>query len=167
MAEASEGNPLFALELARHRLTDQGGSEAGFDALLATRLAALPRATRLVLLCAALAAEPTLAVVAEATDCTFDDLTADLEPARAEGLISATDRVRFNHPLYSNAVIATADDQDLRTTHTRLATCDLGPEARVRHRGLASRSVDPDLADDLDTAAGAARGRGAWGLPPT
>ncbi len=130
MAEASEGNPLFALELARHRLTNQGGSEAGFDALLATRLAALPRATRLVLLCAALAAEPTLAVVAEAMECSFDGLTADLEPARVDGLIIATDRIRFNHPLYASAVIATADDHDLRATHTRLATCDLGPEAR-------------------------------------
>ena len=162
VAEASEGNPLFALELARHRLPDQGGAEAGLDALLAARLAALPRATRLILLCTALAAEPTLAVVAEATNSSFDGLTADLEPARADGLIIATDRVRFNHPLYANAVIATADDHDLRATHTRLATCDLGPEARVRHRGLASRRVDPDLADDLDTAANAAHGRGAW-----
>ena len=56
VAEASGGNPLHALEFARHRALGPGAS---FEALLTERLLALPRSTRTALLAAALCAAPT------------------------------------------------------------------------------------------------------------
>ena len=156
------GNPLFALEVARHRGGADAGTRTTFQTLLAARLAALPRPTRLALLTAALAGEPTVEVVAGARGCDPGALMEVLEPAVAGGLVAVTDLIRFGHPLYASSVIASSAAADVRDAHTRLVDVDLGEEVRARHRGLAATGVDAALATRLDTAAHAARARGAW-----
>ena len=162
IATVSEGNPLFALELARSRRTAPDARSRPLDGLLAERIGVLPRATRLCLLVVALAAKPTLEVVSAARGIDVAEVLELLEPAVSDGLVSVTERVRFRHPLFISAVISRAPDADIRGMHARLAGAEVGEEVRVRHRGLAATGRDAELASELEVAARAARARGAW-----
>ena len=162
VAEVSEGNPLFAIEVARQHGRVAGQARGSFDELLSRRLGDLPRPTRLALLTAALAGSPTVDVVAAARSSIPEGAIDELEPAVHAGLVSVVDRIRFAHPLYASAVVAASSDIDVRGAHAGLVDADPGEEVQARHRGLAVVGVDVELAGDLEIAARAARGRGAW-----
>lgn len=155
---ASRGNPLHALEFARHQESDH----ASLDDLLAVRVRALPRPTRLALLAAALAVRPRVEVVAAARALGSAEALDVLEPAVADGLAAVATDVEFAHPLHRAAVVATSADADVTATRLRLAEVDELPGARIRHRALAASAPDPVLGEALHDAATAASRRGAW-----
>jgi DNA-binding CsgD family transcriptional regulator len=158
--ETTNGNPFYALELARAgvRTDASGGIRLPHDLeeLVATRLWTLPAKTR-----------DALAVVASIADRRLELLTRAgaaeaLEPALAAGVLHLHgDRVRFAHPLIAAAALQEAGEERLRQVHRLLAEIVDEPEQRVRHLAAAATEPDADLARLLADAAEAARGRGA------
>ena len=160
IAQASGGNPLYAIEIARliDSLDDDADARqlpvpAGLDELVRTRVRALPEATRAALLrAAALAAPDTRLVDAR-----------DLAPAEEIGLvrIDADGRIRFVHPLFASAVYGAAALSRRQATHRALAGVVSDQEERVRHLALACDGPDETVAAELQAAAEGARRRGA------
>jgi DNA-binding NarL/FixJ family response regulator len=160
IAQASAGNPLYALEIAR--LLDQGGGARdrrglpvpeSLQALAAERVRSLPARTRAALLRAAALARPDLRLV---------DARA-LAPAEEAGLvrITADGRVEFVHPLFASAVYSSAPLSRRRETHLALAKAVADPEEIARHLALASDGRDEAVARVVEDAARRARSRGA------
>ncbi len=164
ICQASGGNPLFALEIARAlegaNTLDPGRPLPVPDTLrelVGKRLSALPRAARESLLAAAAAARPTVELVERATSA------AGLAVAEEAGLLRTDgDRVCFNHPLYAFAVYAAAPARRRRRVHDRLANLVGDPEERARHLALATTGPDEKVAAALEQAADLARSRGSW-----
>jgi DNA-binding CsgD family transcriptional regulator len=160
VALAAGGNPLHALELARHTLT--AGAGATVEQLVRDRLNVLPRETRLALLTAALCSDRHLEVIAQARSCLSVELAAVLDPALRAGLVTIDDVLRFAHPLYAEAAISAGSSPDRTEAHLRLATTEPSEEARAWHAGLATEGPDEDLASTLARTAANTRARGAW-----
>jgi tetratricopeptide (TPR) repeat protein len=165
----SEGNPFFALEIAR-ALTGQGVRPApgeplpvpeDLQALLGTRLAALPPSAADGLLVVAAAARPTEELVAAAAPRP-DRAPAGIGRAEKAGILQrAGDRIGFTHPLLGSTVYAAATPQARRSVHRRLADLVVDPEERARHLALAASGPHPHVAAALEEAGRHARGRGA------
>ena len=166
--EASGGNALFALEIAR--ALQQGHLEldseeplpipADLEALLRDRILRLPDATRSVLLICSAASRPTVELVREASGSTDDPLG----PAEQAGIVVVDGgRVAFSHPLLALAVYRSASTSERRAAHRRLAEVIQDLEERARHLALSSGGPNRDLAELLDRAAGRAFDRGAPG----
>jgi DNA-binding CsgD family transcriptional regulator len=155
----SGGNALYALEVAR-RLEQEDGHDLAelpvpesLQALVASRVRALPAETRTALLRASALARPDLRLVdAEA-----------LAPAEEAGLvrIAGGDRVEFAHPLFASAVYSSTPLARRRATHRELAAAVADPEEVVRHLAHACDGPDPAVAHGLRDAARGARARGA------
>src|SRR3954469_6573304 len=164
IAQASGGNPLYALEIARAL----GPSPAlapgaplpvpdSLAELLAGRVAAVAPAARGALLAAAALSHPRVALVERAASA------EGLLAAEDAGLVRvAGDRVRFVHPLYASAIYAAAARGRRRELHGRLAELVEDSEERVRHLALATVGRDETVAAALEDAAAGARARGAW-----
>ena len=159
IAQASGGNPLYAIEIAR-LIGLPGDADArqlpvpaGLDELVRTRVRALPEATRAALLRAAALAAPDTRVVD----------AHDLAPAEESGLvrIDADGRIRFVHPLFASAVYGAAALSRRRATHRALAGVVSDQEERVRHLALGCDGLDETVAAELQAAAESARRRGA------
>ena len=167
--QVSDGNPLFALELAR-ALFDTGIRPGAGDpfptcgtlaVLVAERMAPLPDHSRAALLVAAALAAPTTAQIAEMLGEAAVDA---LEPAVAAELIEVRgQRVSFSHPLYASAIYTAASPERRRTLHRRLGELATDIEERARHLALATPCPDEGAAALLDAAATQARTRGAPG----
>jgi DNA-binding CsgD family transcriptional regulator len=159
IAEASGGNPLYALEIARLLDRSEGAEISrlpvpkSLDALVRRRVRALPRSTRTALLRAAALARPDTAAVSA------DDLTA----AEAAGLVrlTAAGRIQFVHPLFASAVYSTAAPAERRKTHRALAAVVSDPEERARHLALGCEGTDDRVVAELAAAARLAQQRGA------
>jgi len=163
--EAARGNPLHSLELARAVDPDDDGAgfRLGLDlsGLVLRRLGALDVATREVLLLAAVASQPTPALMRAALGRPVaDDLAA---AATAEMLALDGERIWFRHPLYAEACLRLAGLAACRSAHLRLAAAIEDDDERVRHLALAATGPDPAIARELDRVALAARLRGAPG----
>ena len=164
VAQASGGNPLFALEIAR-ALGPSPALEAGaplpvpesLREIVESRIAGLAPHARATLLAAAALSHPTVALVERASSA------AGLVAAEESGLLGLEGgRLVFGHPLYASAVYAAAASGRRRALHRRLATLVADPEERVRHRALAAARADERVAAALEQGASAARARGAW-----
>ena len=165
----SEGNPFFALEIAR-ALTGQGVRPApgeplpvpeDLQALLGARLAALPSSAADGLLVVAAAARPTEELVVAAA-ARPDRASAGIGRAETAGIVQrAGGRIGFTHPLLGSTVYAAATPQARRTVHRRLADLVADPEERARHLALAAAGPDLQVARALEEAGRHARGRGA------
>ncbi len=160
IAQASGGNPLYALEIAR--LLDGGGEQAGFvrmpvpttlQALVRTRVRALPGRTRGALLRASALARPDTSMLEP----------RDLAAAEEAGLvrIAADGRIHFVHPLFASAVYSAAPLARRRETHRALAGVVADPEERARHLALACDGPDEEVMGEVEAAARHARMRGA------
>lgn len=173
LTEATGGNPLALRETAELLTPGQlSGQEPLPDPLplgdriaaaYEDRLAALPDATRRMLLVAALdgRGDPGAILAAAAR---LDVPGHALEPAEAAGLIEAgPTAVTFRHPLVRSAVQAAARPPERRAAHEALAAAhgDAG-EADRRAAHLAAAAVGPDetVAAALSAAAERARARG-------
>jgi len=169
--EASGGNPLFALELARALIESAGRVVPGrplpvpdrLNDLLRRRLERLSARTRRVLLGVAAMANPSLDELRRAFDLPpMPDVPDDLERAERAGLVEIHGRVvRFSHPLLAAVVYAAATPPELRRLHGRLAEVADDPEARARHLALSTVEPDEAVAAALDRAATSATARGA------
>lgn len=157
IAAVSQGNPLYAIEIAR--LVDPHLGYAALpvpkslSALVASRVRSLPASTRRALLRAAALARPDLRLV---------DLEA-LAPAEEAGLVRVRDnqQVEFVHPLYASAVYGSAPAVRRREAHRELAEAVEDPEERARHLALACVDPDERVAGEVEAAARRARMRGA------
>jgi len=169
LREASGGNPLYALEIARALAAtpaDLHASEGwlipdSLRGLVAQRLAAAPRAARSVLLLAAAAAVPTVELIGIALG-NVEKARTGLEAAAAAGLITLEgDRVRFTHPLFASTLVANAPLRERRSAHARLAQAIGDAEGSARHLALATPGRDAAVAAALEGAADLARRRGS------
>jgi DNA-binding NarL/FixJ family response regulator len=168
LAQASEGNPLLALEIAR-ALVESGESIApgaplpvprSLRQLLNRRIVRLPQATRGALLVVAGSADPDAATVARALG--IDDAAALLEPAEIAGVVEHDrGRLRFGHPLMASVVYGAASPAQLRDLHGRLAAVATSDEERARHLALSTQTADETIAATLEQAASSASQRGA------
>jgi len=167
--QVTDGNPLFALEIARAAVrdgtpADRGRVWSGPDHLqnvLSARLAAVPRSAHQPLLAVAATSHPTWDLVQKIAGSS-DRSLAGLARAEAMGIIERADgRVRFSHPLLGSTIYLNASAQERRALHVRLAALVVDPEERARHLALGTQGPDPDLAIALDQAARHARMRGA------
>jgi DNA-binding CsgD family transcriptional regulator len=164
--ELSEGNPLFALELAR-TLRD-GGMRPGeplrvpetLTELVAERLSSLPKPTIEALRVAAASSQPRLDVLRTVLG---DEPEERLAPAEAAGVVELeAARVRFRHPLFASAVYSSAGAEARRRCHRLLASAVVGdPEEVARHLALAATEPSEEVAAALDAAAARAGARGA------
>jgi DNA-binding CsgD family transcriptional regulator len=166
---ASNGNPMFALEIARAVARTGLRADAAdplpvpddLQHLLSTRLASLPPAADRVLLIVAASSYATTDLVLRASPTPAEAETG-LATAEIAGVIERADgRIRFSHPLYASTVYVNASERDRRQVHQRLATLVDDPEERARHLALAADRPDAAVARALDEAARVARGRGA------
>jgi DNA-binding CsgD family transcriptional regulator len=165
----SEGNPFYALEIAR-ALTGQGVRPApgeplpvpeDLQALLGTRLAALPSSAANGLLVVAAAARPTEDLVVAAA-ARSNRASAGIGRAERAGILQrAGGRIGFTHPLLGSTVYAAATPQARRSVHRRLAELVADAEERARHLALAASGPDLRVARALEEAGRHARGRGA------
>jgi DNA-binding CsgD family transcriptional regulator len=164
IAGVADGNPLFALEIARALgpapALQPGGPLPVPDSLrevVAARITALTPEARQSLLVAAALSHPSVEVVERASSA------AGLAAAEEADLLRvASGRVLFSHPLYAAAVYALAASGRRRALHAQLAELVSDPEERVRHLALATDHRDEEVARALEGAAAHARARGAW-----
>ena len=163
--ELAGGNPFFALELARAiereaiTLAPESALPLTLDVLVRGRLASLPPDSQRALAVAGALAQPTLAVVAAATDA---DAAAALAPAADAHVVELNgERIEFAHPLLASGAYLSVDLAQRREIHHRLAQGVDDAEERARHLALASDGPDAEVAAALDAAAAHAHARGA------
>lgn len=168
--DEAEGNPLALIELPRAlgegrpttvgrlRLTDR--LERAFSA----HAASLPEATQAVLLLAAVDDSPRLSEVLTLARLLLNADVSDevLAPAFDAELITLDDeRVRFRHPLIRSALEQTASPGRRRDAHRAMATAIVDPNRRAWHRAASVLGADEEVAEELETTAARAQGRGA------
>jgi DNA-binding NarL/FixJ family response regulator/RecA/RadA recombinase len=159
IAQVSDGNPLYALEIAR--LLDRSEERdpanlpvpESLNSLVAQRVRSLPTRTRDALLRAASLARPDLRLIDARALAAAED--AMLVRVDADG------RIEFVHPLFASAVYSSASISRRRDTHRVLADAVDDPEERARHLALASQGPDEQVVQALEAAARRARMRGA------
>jgi pentatricopeptide repeat protein len=165
----SEGNPFFALEIAR-ALTRRGMRPApgeplpvpeDLQELLGARLAALPPSAADGLLVVAATARPTEDLVVAVAE-RRDRALAGMRSAEEAGILQrAGGRLAFTHPLLGSTVYAEAMPHARRGVHRRLAELVDDPEEQARHLALAAIGPHLDVARALEEAGRHARARGA------
>lgn len=158
--EASEGNPLHAIELARAIRTSEPPGSGSLGSLLGDRVAALPPRTRRALLLGAISTQRELGSLVGAYG--EGDFLADLLPAIEADLVHVSDgRLQFTHPLVETAAEAVAPEAERRELHLALASDSTSPEVHVTHLANATTSPDANVAEALEATARATRSRGA------
>jgi DNA-binding CsgD family transcriptional regulator len=159
IAQASRGNPFYALEVARLVVDDTGAADARLPVpddvrtLAASRVSELPAATQRALLRAAVLAEPTTRAIDAAA----------LAAAEERGIVRIDERGRiaFVHPLFAAAISASASAAQRRAAHRAAAEHVRDPEQRARHLAYSADRADRSVAAELDAAAELAVSRGA------
>ncbi|HEX4088190.1 MAG TPA: AAA family ATPase [Trebonia sp.] len=166
LAEAA-GNPLALLELPGVLPGAQPEAPLPLtDRLLAafeSQLAGLPAATRTVLLVAAAEGAGDLGPILRAAG-TLGASLADLEPARAAGLVEVSGgALTFRHPLIRAAVHHAAPLALRHSVHQALAAALDSPgqaDRRAWQLAAAAGGPDEEIAAALERAAGRVRDRG-------
>ncbi len=167
----ARGLPLVLEQLPARLPTrpGHGGRPAAAPSLLGTPLAdlfvpgvrALPRATRDVLLLAALQGDGELAVLRAAAG---EDVLAHLAAAERSRLVHIRDdtgRLEFHHPLVRSAVVDVASSLERRRAHRSLAEAlRAQPIRRAWHLAHATDGPDAAVAALLEEAAALSLARG-------
>lgn len=157
ICDASGGNPLYAIELARSD-AQSGGVDRSVPIALADvvtlRMRGFPPDTVNALLRASAQARPVVTDPAE---------IEVLGPAEEAGFvtISSTGRITFEHPLYAAAVYQAAGVSRRRRLHAELAAHAATLEQRATHLALATVVPDEDVADEIERSAHRVLTRGA------
>ena len=168
VAASSGGNPFFTLEFARS--LDADSAEATTDplpvphsliGLVAARIAGLSDVALDVALTTSLLSQPTVSVLMEAAGSRDDVLRGLDEAGQAGVLVVEGTNVRFAHPLLASGVHASASEEQRRRRHARLAEVVPDLEESARHRAHAAVEPDEDTAVEVESAARAAKLRGA------
>lgn len=160
ISEASGGNPLYALELARalgrREISPTGGEPLGLPSslrsLVTDRIRHFPPPVRMA-----------AAVAATASRLPAAQIEADvLATARRESLVEVEDGcVRAAHPLVAVAAYASLSDVERTELHVMLARGSSDPIERARQLALAVTGPDATVAETLDEATRTAIARGA------
>lgn len=151
---ATEGNPLYALEIGRMVAAGSSLDDAlvppSLDALIDEHLAGVAMGVLEAVQAAALLATPTTSVIARL----FDDSDDRLLAAEEAGLVLVRgDRIGFAHPLLRAGVVKRLAGMRRRQLTRRLA--DVVEDADERARLLGESTVGPDEAvAELLVAAG-------------
>jgi DNA-binding CsgD family transcriptional regulator/tetratricopeptide (TPR) repeat protein len=167
--DVSEGNPLFAIELARSLAkVDPALRPAGelrlpdsLQEAIAGRLETVPDELLPLLETASALGR---ASVSELVDALPDEeVTSLLESAESHGFLVVGDdlEIRFSHPLVGSAVYGRMSPLARRTLHSGLAEVTVDPDLRARHLALSTDEPDAEVARLLEEAAGRAGERGA------
>ncbi|WP_068186696.1 LuxR family transcriptional regulator [Mycobacterium sp. UM_CSW] len=162
--EISGGNPFFALELVRELGAHGRAFELGLPSSLTDLVGSRIRRVGApdVLLAMASLPDPSVPVVARATDSTPEEVVRSLGEAENEAVVAIDGhQLRFTHPILAHGVYSAAPPQRRREMHARLAELVAEPELRARHLALADTSGQPATVAALDAAAEIARNRGA------
>jgi DNA-binding NarL/FixJ family response regulator len=145
--DATAGNPLYALELARSLPLDFPPDAVlpvppELRQLLGGRLRSVSPEVRRRLAAAAALPWPT------------EELVGDVSEAIAAGIVERTDdRIRFTHPLLASILYAELPSHDRRKLHLRFANLARDPEERAWHLARGTEGPDEDVAAALDAAA--------------
>jgi predicted ATPase len=169
VAEASGGNPYFALEVAGALARDHAQPALGdllpvprtLHDLLSDRVDRLSTAARAVASAAAALSRPTAQTVASAVGSDLDVDAAILEAEEAGVLASDGDRLRFSHPLLASAIYGSLTAGRRRSLHRRLVSVVDDPEERARHLARSATAADEGAASTIEDAAALATRRGA------
>jgi DNA-binding CsgD family transcriptional regulator len=168
LADASGGNPFYALEMAR-ALAPNGDLKPeqplpvprDLEGLVVSRVETLSKPARQLALAAAATSQPTRSVLESALPADADIGAALLEAEEAGVLTSEEDRIRFQHPLLASVIYGSAPAERRRQLHKRLALVVSDPEERARHLALCTTEPDDEVAAELAAAAALAARRGA------
>jgi DNA-binding CsgD family transcriptional regulator len=167
--EISEGNPLFALELARGlakvdpalRSTSGPPLPESLQEAIAVRLDTVPADLLPLLETLSALGRASVAELREAVPAT--DVDRQLEMSRETGLIIVSDDldVRFSHPLVGSVVYERMSPLGRRSLHARLADAAGDPDLRARHLAFSLDEPDAEVALLLEEAAGRAVEQGS------
>jgi DNA-binding CsgD family transcriptional regulator len=155
------GNPYFASELARSAAVEGVVRDIhvpdSLSGLLGERLDRMSERTLELLLDAAVAARPSVGLLAP------DGELGDLDEAIGEGIVRVDGSlVRFTHPLLASVVYERVAPGRRQSAHRRVADLVGDPDERARHLALAAGDVqDAALASALDEAGHRTAARGA------
>jgi DNA-binding CsgD family transcriptional regulator len=160
--DATEGNPLFLLEVARTlvgreppRIGEEMPIPERVDDLLGTRVAELPVYERRLLLALALSGDMPHSRLGEVADA------AAIQGSVRAGLVVVDgDRLRPAHPLLAAAALSASSEEERRTVRLELASITAGA-SRARHLALAADGPDDALAAEVASEAAEASRRGA------
>ena len=170
LKEFTGGNPLQArallAELTDEALTDTRGpwrAPRSLAEVVQLRLVPLPQVARDLVAAASVLGEHSRLVDVAAVAGTAAPAAALGEAERAGILVEqetpAGWRVSFAHPLVRQAVYGDLGAEQRRALHLRAAAI-VGGEEALAHRTAAAAGADPELARDLDQAAGQAAAAG-------
>jgi DNA-binding CsgD family transcriptional regulator len=164
--QISGGNPFFGLELARELDTDTGSGSlrlpGSLNELVSSRIKRVGPDAQEVLLAIASLPEPTIRMVAEATDSSPERVLEVLGEAETQAVVAIDgNRVSFTHPVLAHGVYSDASPRRRRVMHGRLAELVFEPELRARHLALSDTTGEPETIKALDAAADIAQARGA------
>ena len=169
VADASGGNPYFALEISGALARDSTQPALGdllplprtLQDLLGDRVDRLSTAAREVASAAAALSRPTAETVGSAVGSEVDVEAALLEAESAGVLMLDGDRLRFSHPLLASAILGSLTEGRRRALHRRLAAVVRDPEERGRHIARSVSAADERAASTIEEAAALATRRGA------
>ncbi len=168
LADASGGNPFYALEMARALVPDGDLKPTqplpvprNLEELVLSRVETLSAPARQLALAAAATSQPTRSVLALALPADADFGVALLEAEEAGVLTSENERIRFEHPLLASVIYGSASAERRRQLHKRLALVVSDPEERARHLALCTTEPEEEIAAELEAAAALAARRGA------
>ena len=170
IAEASGGNPFFAIEIARAGAGRATGPSEPAPLpvpqsalkLAAERVSALSGTAREAVLVAASLSRPTADGILAALPDDSDGETAIAEAEDAGVLVTEDGRIRFTHPLLASAVYASVSAARRRALHRRLAEVVSDAEERARHLSQSLTDADESVAAEIERAARHAVLRGAF-----
>ena len=167
IAELSDGNPLYALELTRAlgRIQSSHDLERSLPEsvleLARSRIANLPGRVREALELVSVPRVPTLDLLRR-LDPQALDLRDALATAERSGIVTLDgERIRFSHPILAAAVYGSIPTARRRGLHRAVAMLSDDLEERARHLATAAEGPDPDVAVALAVAAEEAWRRGA------
>ena len=155
----ADGNPFFAIELARAGPSDSGLPDPLRD-VVTRRVGSLPSDARELLLLCAAAGHCDIETLAAATGRPTDTIQRNLDIAARDGVLARRPVLRFAHPLYAAAIYDGADPVRRRRAHRALAGL-LEGEQRAHHLAAATIRASAAQATALVAAARQAELRGA------
>ncbi|MEU1268629.1 LuxR family transcriptional regulator [Streptomyces sp. NPDC005799] len=165
IAQASGGNPFYALEIARSldiRKTARTTFPDSLRAVVRDHIGALEPKVQEALLVASALAAPALDLIGRA--CGGVDAAEVLGAAEDAGVVELSGGcARFTHPLLANGVYTEASPTTRRALHRQLSGLVDDVEERARHLALAVTGPETEALAALDAAAAQARRRGAAG----
>jgi DNA-binding CsgD family transcriptional regulator/TolA-binding protein len=164
--QISGGNPFFALELARELDSARGSGSlplpGSLNELVSSRIRRVGADAQEVLLAIASLPDPTMKMLAQATDRSTERVLEALSEAETQAVVAIDgNRVSFTHPVLAHGVYSEASPQRRRAMHRRLSELVFEPELRARHLALSDATGEPETIEALDTAAEIAQARGA------